>query len=66
MVSLFQVVLLFEPSGLLVEVRTRQLVVEVQRDIGQLFQGVKEAFVETRTVCRLDVLRNVRWCLLYA
>lgn len=37
MVSLFQVVLLFEPSGLLVEVRTRQLVVEVQRDIGQLF-----------------------------
>lgn len=60
-VSLFGVALLFKPSGLLIEVRACQLVVEVQRDIRKLFQGVEEALVEIRTVYCSDVLGSVRY-----
>lgn len=61
LISLFDVGLLFKPSGLLVEVCTCQLMIEVQRDVGQLFQGVKKALVETRTVYCLDVLGSVKY-----
>ena len=60
MVGLFGVTVLFEPGGLVVKVRTCQLVVEVQRDVGQLFQSVEEAFVEIGTVYGLDVLERVK------
>ena len=52
--------LLFEPGGLLIEVRACQLVVEMQRDVGQPFQGVKKALVKIGTVYRLDMLENIR------
>lgn len=64
-VSVFYVTLLFKPSGLLVEVRTCQLMIEVQRDVGQLSQGVEEALVEIRTVYCLDVLGSFR-CFFHA
>ena len=51
---------LLKPSCLFVEVSTCQLMIKVQRDIRQLFQGIQEAFVEIRTVYCLDVLENIR------
>ncbi len=62
-VGFFGIAVLFKPSCLLIEVSTRQLMVEVQRDIWQLLQGVEEALVETCTVYRLDVLRSVRYLI---
>ena len=60
MVCLLGLTLRLESGDSLIKVRSCQLVVEVQRDVGQPFQGVEKPLVEIGTIDRLDVLGNIR------
>ena len=45
-----------EPCSVLFEIGASELVVEVERDVGQKIKSVKKAFIQTRPVDRSDVL----------
>ena len=59
MVSLFSMVVLLKPSGSLIEISACQFVIEVQRDVRELFKGIEKTLVEARSVHCLDVLGKI-------
>ena len=54
MVGLGSVFAVLEPRGIMVEVRTSELMVEEKGDVGHGFEGVKKTFVQPRAIDGVD------------
>ena len=49
-------IILLEPCDFLVEIGACQFVIEMQRDVSQFVEGIKQTFVESRAVDCSNIL----------